>query len=34
MKITSVKAEERFDNTEFSSEVVDGMARGGVGRRW
>src|SRR5689334_11584307 len=26
MKITSVKAEERFDNTEFSNEVVDGKA--------
>ena len=26
MKITSVQAAERFDNTEFSNEVVDGMA--------
>ena len=26
MKITSVQSAERFDNTEFSNEVVDGMA--------
>ena len=26
MKITCVKAADRFDNTEFSSEVVDGVA--------
>lgn len=26
MKISSVNAAERFDNTEFSNEVVDGMA--------
>ena len=26
MKITSVKAGERFDNTEFSNEIVDGRA--------